>query len=41
MSENALCMACDLRLCIVFILAEKKKRMRFVEYFNDRLLTLL
>ena len=34
-------MACDLRLCSVFILTEKKERIRFVEYFNDRLVTLL
>ena len=39
--ENGLSMASDLRLCSVFILAEKKERVRFVEYFNDRLVTLL
>ena len=41
MSENGLSMACDLRLCSLFLLAEKKERIRFVEYFNDRLVTLL
>ena len=41
MSENGLCMTCDLRLRLVFILAEKKEGIRFVEYFNDRFVTLL
>ena len=35
MSENGSNMACDLRLCSVFILSEKKERIRFFEYVND------
>ena len=34
MSENGLCMACDLRLRLVFILAEKKEGIRFVKSHN-------
>ena len=30
MSENGLSMACDLHLCSLFLLAEKKERTRFV-----------
>ena len=29
-SENGLSMACDLHLCSLFLLAEKKERIRFV-----------